>query len=94
MIGRRFRLAHGRIGKDATFANRLHRSLEPDKPAKAPKGDKPAKPDAAERPTKTAKVEATASAGASGTPSSSPASPPAGGPFAAGLKRLFGVKDE
>jgi PTH1 family peptidyl-tRNA hydrolase len=88
-------------GKDSTFGNRLHRSLEPEKPAKTPKADnkadRPAKAAGTDTP---AKAIAAANAGhpdKGGQPaaaSTSPASPPAGGPFAAGLKRLFGVKDE
>ncbi|WP_336800749.1 aminoacyl-tRNA hydrolase [Kaistia sp. MMO-174] len=78
-------------GKDSTFGNRLHRSLEPEKAAKEPKAAKPPKAVAAER-------QSEAAAQAAGKPApaspSSPASQPAGGPFAAGLKRLFGVKDE
>jgi PTH1 family peptidyl-tRNA hydrolase len=72
-------------GKDSTFGNRLHRSLEPEKPAKAAKVKAEAGADA----------QAKASSGDRPVAASiSPASPPASGPFAAGLKRLFGVKDE
>jgi PTH1 family peptidyl-tRNA hydrolase len=72
-------------GKDSTFGNRLHRSLEPDKPAKPAKAKAEAGADA----------QANSSSGDRAVAASiSPASPPAGGPFAAGLKRLFGVKDE
>ncbi|MCX5578025.1 aminoacyl-tRNA hydrolase [Kaistia terrae] len=86
-------------GKDSTFGNRLHRTLEPEKPVKQPKADKPAKvdastkPDAPDKPAP-AKLDAVASIATSAKSSTSPASPPADGPFAAGLKRLFGVKDE
>jgi PTH1 family peptidyl-tRNA hydrolase len=90
-------------GKDSTFGNRLHRSLEPEKPAKQPKQPRKAsepadasasKADAAEKPARPARVDANISGGPAAAAPSSPASPPAGGPFAAGLKRLFGVKDE
>jgi len=82
-------------GKDSTFGNRLHRSLEPEKPVKQPKAEKqPTKVDASDKPAKAAKVDAGVSGNASAPSPSSPASPPASGPFAAGLKRLFGVKDE
>lgn len=70
-------------GKDSTFANRLHRATEP------PKADKPEK----------AKSETARSETAPGSPPPSPkgtasADPkPADGPFAAGLKRLFGKGD-
>jgi PTH1 family peptidyl-tRNA hydrolase len=74
-------------GKDSTFGNRLHRSLEPEKPAK------PVKPKAA--PAAGSDAQAKPPSGdATVAASISPASPPAGGPFAAGLKRLFGGKDE
>lgn len=66
-------------GKDSTFANRLHRATEPPKPVKAEtsKGDT-APPDSPPPPSKGA----------------APAeSKPADGPFAAGLKRLFGKGD-